>query len=97
MDSSGRAITGGRTLSAKTGALVWGFQLVHHDLWDYDTASQPVLATVHRYGVETSVVIHIVAFRRSSAMVVFRLRLRDTDQALEQHELCAPGAPNGHR
>src|SRR5262249_7138393 len=31
-------------LSARTGELVWGFQLVHHDLWDYDTASQPVLA-----------------------------------------------------
>jgi quinoprotein glucose dehydrogenase len=44
-------------LSAKTGALVWGFQLVHHDLWDYDTASQPVLATVRRNGVETPVVI----------------------------------------
>jgi quinoprotein glucose dehydrogenase len=44
-------------LSAKTGALVWGFQLVHHDLWDYDTAPQPVLATVRRNGVETAVVI----------------------------------------
>ena len=31
-------------LSAKTGEMVWGFQLVHHDLWDYDTAAQPVLA-----------------------------------------------------
>jgi quinoprotein glucose dehydrogenase len=44
-------------LSAKTGALVWGFQLVHHDLWDYDTPPQPVLATLRRYGVETPVVI----------------------------------------
>jgi quinoprotein glucose dehydrogenase len=44
-------------LSAKTGALVWGFQLVHHDLWDYDTAPQPVLATVRRNGIETPVVI----------------------------------------
>jgi quinoprotein glucose dehydrogenase len=44
-------------LSAKTGALVWGFQLVHHDLWDYDTAPQPVLATVRRNGVDTPVVI----------------------------------------
>jgi quinoprotein glucose dehydrogenase len=22
---------------------VWGFQVVHHDLWDYDVASQPTL------------------------------------------------------
>lgn len=30
-------------LKASTGAFVWGFQVVHHDLWDYDVASQPVL------------------------------------------------------
>ena len=33
-------------LDTRTGKLVWGFQLVHHDLWDYDTASAPVLADV---------------------------------------------------
>jgi quinoprotein glucose dehydrogenase len=32
-------------LRAPTGALVWGFQVVHHDLWDYDVASQPMLLT----------------------------------------------------
>ena len=30
-------------LRASSGELVWGFQVVHHDLWDYDVASQPVL------------------------------------------------------
>ena len=30
-------------LRASTGAFVWGFQVVHHDLWDYDVPSQPVL------------------------------------------------------
>jgi quinoprotein glucose dehydrogenase len=30
-------------LKASTGAFVWGFQVAHHDLWDYDVASQPVL------------------------------------------------------
>ena len=30
-------------LRAETGELVWYFQTVHHDLWDYDLASQPVL------------------------------------------------------
>jgi quinoprotein glucose dehydrogenase len=44
-------------LSAKTGEMVWGFQLVHHDLWDYDTAAQPVLANLQRDGRETPVVI----------------------------------------
>ena len=32
-------------LKASTGAFVWGFQVVHHDLWDYDVASQPTLIT----------------------------------------------------
>jgi len=30
-------------LNAKTGAYVWHFQEVHHDLWDYDAASPVVL------------------------------------------------------
>jgi quinoprotein glucose dehydrogenase len=30
-------------LQASTGKFVWGFQVVHHDLWDYDVASQPLL------------------------------------------------------
>ena len=32
-------------LRASTGQFVWGFQVVHHDLWDYDVASQPTLFT----------------------------------------------------
>jgi quinoprotein glucose dehydrogenase len=32
-------------LKASSGELVWGFQVVHHDLWDYDVASQPTLFT----------------------------------------------------
>ena len=30
-------------LRASTGNFVWGFQVVHHDLWDYDVAAQPTL------------------------------------------------------
>jgi quinoprotein glucose dehydrogenase len=30
-------------LKASTGEFVWGFQVVHHDLWDYDVAAQPLL------------------------------------------------------
>ena len=32
-------------LRASTGKFVWGFQVVHHDLWDYDVAAQPTLIT----------------------------------------------------
>jgi quinoprotein glucose dehydrogenase len=34
-------------LRASTGAFVWGYQVVHHDLWDYDVASQPALIEFH--------------------------------------------------
>lgn len=30
-------------LDAETGAVRWSFQTTHHDLWDYDVASQPTL------------------------------------------------------
>jgi quinoprotein glucose dehydrogenase len=34
-------------LRADTGARVWHFQTVHHDLWDYDVASPPILFDLH--------------------------------------------------
>ena len=34
-------------LDAKTGALRWSFQTTHHDIWDYDVPSQPVLVDSH--------------------------------------------------
>ena len=33
-------------LRAATGEVVWHFQTVHHDLWDYDNASPPALTTI---------------------------------------------------
>jgi len=44
-------------LRARTGELVWEFQTVHHDLWDYDVPSQPVLTTIQREGREIPVVV----------------------------------------
>jgi len=37
-------------LKAGTGELVWYFQAVHHDLWDYDIPCPPNLVTVRRDG-----------------------------------------------
>jgi quinoprotein glucose dehydrogenase len=34
-------------IEAATGKKVWAFQVVHHDLWDYDVASEPLLFTWH--------------------------------------------------
>lgn len=35
-------------LRAETGKVVWHFQVVHHDLWDYDVPAQPTLLTFNR-------------------------------------------------
>src|SRR5262245_16413373 len=35
-------------LRGSTGAVVWQFQAVHHDLWDYDVPAQPSLFTLRR-------------------------------------------------
>lgn len=34
-------------LNSDTGARVWGFQVVHHDIWDYDVAAEPLLFAWH--------------------------------------------------
>ncbi len=44
-------------LRASTGERVWHFQVVHHDLWDYDIGSQPTLATVRKDGRAIDAVI----------------------------------------
>ena len=33
-------------INAATGAVLWSFQTVRHDLWDYDNASPPMLVTL---------------------------------------------------
>ncbi|HEX7358938.1 MAG TPA: pyrroloquinoline quinone-dependent dehydrogenase [Bryobacteraceae bacterium] len=37
-------------LDARTGKLLWYFQMVHHDIWDYDNATAPKLLTVRHNG-----------------------------------------------
>jgi quinoprotein glucose dehydrogenase len=37
-------------LRGSSGKLVWHYQLVHHNIWDYDLPAQPSLITVRRYG-----------------------------------------------
>lgn len=37
-------------LDGDSGKVVWRFQAVHHDLWDYDTPSQPTLFELVRNG-----------------------------------------------
>jgi quinoprotein glucose dehydrogenase len=37
-------------LDARTGKLLWHFQMVHHDMWDYDATAAPQLITVRHEG-----------------------------------------------
>ena len=37
-------------LDARTGKRLWHFQMVHHDLWDYDPSAAPQLLTVRKDG-----------------------------------------------
>jgi glucose dehydrogenase len=46
-------------LDARTGRRLWHFQMVHHDLWDYDNATAPKLLTVIHDGVKVNVVVQV--------------------------------------
>ena len=46
-------------LRASTGARLWHFQVVHHDLWDYDVPAPPALVTLTRDGQQLSAVLQV--------------------------------------
>ena len=46
-------------LNARTGKLIWYFQMVHHDIWDYDNGTAPMLLTVRREGKIVDVVAQV--------------------------------------
>lgn len=43
-------------LDARTGKRLWHFQSVHHDLWDFDNVSAPMLTTIVQNGKKRDVV-----------------------------------------
>src|SRR5439155_10955598 len=45
-------------LDVKTGAHKWHFQEVHHDIWDHDAASPPMLADIRYRGRLRKTLIH---------------------------------------
>lgn len=46
-------------LNAETGQLIWYYQMVHHDIWDYDLPAQPNLVTVHQNGRDIPAVAQV--------------------------------------
>jgi len=63
-------------LRGSTGEFVWGYQTVHHDLWDYDVPAQPTLTTVRRGGRE------IPAVAQATKMGMVFLLHRETGEPL---------------
>jgi quinoprotein glucose dehydrogenase len=86
-------------LRAATGELVWGFQLVHHDLWDYDTASPPLLATVVRKGKRIPAVIQgnktgsLFVLDRETGSPIFPVEERAVPQSKSAGEQTSPTQP----
>ncbi len=46
-------------LDAKTGRRVWHFQLTHHDIWDYDPPTAPILADITVEGRPVKAVVQL--------------------------------------
>jgi len=86
-------------LRAKTGEMAWGFQLVHHDLWDYDTASPPLLATVKHDGKDVPVVIQgnktgfLYVLNRNTGVPVFPVEEKPVPQSDVPGEVTSPTQP----
>ncbi|MBV8672766.1 MAG: pyrroloquinoline quinone-dependent dehydrogenase, partial [Acidobacteriaceae bacterium] len=86
-------------LHAKSGTIAWGFQLVHHDLWDYDAASQPLLATVPHDGKQVPVVIQgnktgfLYVLNRDTGVPVFPVEERRVPQSDVPGEVASPTQP----
>ena len=86
-------------LHAKSGELAWGFQLVHHDLWDYDTAAPPLLAMLQHDGKSVPIVIQgnktgfLYVLNRDTGVPVFPVEERPVPQSDVPGEVTSPTQP----
>ena len=86
-------------IHAATGRVAWSFQTVHHDLWDYDNASPPLLATVRRDGRDVDVVMQatktgmLYVLDRDSGRPVFPVEERAVPRSTVPGETASPTQP----
>jgi quinoprotein glucose dehydrogenase len=86
-------------LRGRTGELVWAFQAVHHDLWDYDLASQPVLVTLQRDGKDVPAVVqgtkmgHVFVLHRDTGEPLFPVEERPVPKSDVPGEEAWPTQP----
>jgi len=86
-------------LDAKTGEPVWRFQSVHHDLWDYDVASQPTLLEVEKGGrmipavAQPTKMGHLFLLDRETGEPLFPVEERPVPQTDVPGEWTSPTQP----
>lgn len=86
-------------LHAATGKLAWYYQTVHHDLWDIDLPSQPVLMTLHRGGRQIPAVAilsktgFVFVFNRLTGKPLFPITERPVPQSHLPGEATWPTQP----
>ena len=86
-------------LDAKTGKRIWHYQLVHHDIWDYDTASPPILLDVTVDGKKIKAVAQptkqafLYVFDRVTGKPVWPIVEKPVAQSTVPGEKTAPTQP----
>jgi len=86
-------------LRIETGELVWSFQTVHHDVWDYDLPAQPTLARIDTGEGMRDVVIQptkqgfVFVLDRDSGKPVWPVEERQVPQGGADGELLSPTQP----
>jgi quinoprotein glucose dehydrogenase len=86
-------------LDAKTGKRIWHYQLVHHDIWDFDTASAPVLLDVTVGGQPVKAVAQVTkqgftyVFNRVTGEPVWPIAERPVPQSDVPGEKTSPTQP----
>jgi quinoprotein glucose dehydrogenase len=86
-------------LEAATGKVVWYFQTVHHDIWDYDVASPPALFTASHDGRDVAGVAvgsktgHLFLLDRENGHPLFLIEERPTPKSDAPGEEAAPSQP----
>ena len=86
-------------LKTETGELVWSFQTVHHDVWDYDLPAQPTLARIDTGDGMRDVVIQptkqgfVFVLDRDSGKPVWPVEERAVPQGGAEGEQLSPTQP----
>jgi quinoprotein glucose dehydrogenase len=86
-------------LNARTGKLLWYFQMVHHDLWDYDATAAPQLITVRHDGRSVDAVAQatkqgfLFVFDRVSGKPLWPVEERKVPQSNMPGEHASPTQP----